>query len=298
MLNYRYSVLILTLILGFSLPSIIVGQSKYQTFKDTRVINSQSVETLKKGKLDFRIGHRFGDVNGGWTTFIGFESAADVLFEFDYGLTDNFMVGIMRAKGADQLKQNVSTLAKFRILRQGDRSPFSLAFSGLWTISTMAKSDNPGRINFFEKFAHRISYNFQMILASKVSERFSLQVAPQFTYRNIVPTIDRPVVQDKNVLPSISAAMKFQFTKVFALIVDATVPFSEYRRIVNEEGERDFHYPFGVGFEWETGGGHVFQFNLTNAKGIIETDYIPYTRSSWGDGEYRIGFTIARQFNL
>jgi len=143
-----------------------------------------------------------------------------------------------------------------------------------------------------------MSYNIQAILASKVSERFSIQVAPQVTYRNIVPTIDRPIVQDNNVLPSISAAMKFQFNKVFALIVDATVPFSEYRRTLNPDGERDFYYPFGVGFEWETGGGHVFQINLTNAKGIVETDYIPYTRSSWKGGGYRIGFTIARQFNL
>lgn len=274
------------------------GQSTYQTFKDTRVINSQSVETLKKGILDFRIGHRFGDVAGGWPTFYGFETAADVLWEFDYGLTDNFMVGIMRAKGSGPLKQNVSALSKFRILRQGEKSPFSLGFSGIMSISTMAKSDNAGRINFFAKFAHRVSYNVQMILASKVSERFSLQVSPQFTYRNIVPTDDRLVVQDKNVLPSISAAAKFQFNKVFALIVDATVPFSEYRRTLNSEGERDFHYPFGVGFEWETGGGHVFQINLTNATGLAETDYIPYTSSNWGDGEYRLGFTISRQFKL
>ncbi len=294
MSNLRYTILLLITLL----PFITYGQSTYQTFKDTRVINSQSVETLKKGILDFRIGHRFGDVGGGWPTFYGFETAADVLWEFDYGLTDNFMVGIMRAKGSGPLKQNVSALSKFRILRQGEKSPFSLGFSGIMSISTMAKSDNAGRINFFAKFAHRVSYNVQMILASKVSERFSLQVSPQFTYRNIVPTDDRLVVQDKNVLPSISAAAKFQFNKVFALIVDATVPFSEYRRTLNSEGERDFHYPFGVGFEWETGGGHVFQINLTNAKGMIETDYIPYTTSSWGASEYRIGFTIARQFNL
>ena len=46
----------------------------YRTFKDTRVINSHSVETLQKRKLDIRIGHRFGDFagdGGGWTTFYG-----------------------------------------------------------------------------------------------------------------------------------------------------------------------------------------------------------------------------------
>jgi hypothetical protein len=49
--------------------------------------------------------------------------------------------------------------------------------------------------------------------------------------------------------------------------------------------------------EWDTGG-HVFQLNFTNATGIFETDYIPYTISNWGDGEFRMGFTISRWFNL
>jgi hypothetical protein len=30
----------------------------------------------------------------------------------------------------------------------------------------------------------------------------------------------------------------------------------------------------------------------------METDYIPYTTSSWSEGEFRLGFTISRLFNL
>jgi len=256
------------IMLAISIPSF-TQSSTHQTFKDTRVINSQSVETLRKGILDFRIGHRFGDVNGGWATLWGLENAADVLFEFDYGLTDRIMIGIMRTKGSGQLKQNVSGLMKMRILNQGTKSPFSLAFSGLLSISTMPKSDNPGRINFFEVFAHRMSYNFQVIFASKISERLSLQLAPQFTYRNIVPaTTQQGRTPDDNSLPSISGALKFQFSKTLALIVDSTISFSEYRQELNVNGNREFYYPLGFGLEWETGGGHVFQINLTNTTGI------------------------------
>ena len=67
---------------------------------------------------------------------------------------------------------------------------------------------------------------------------------------------------------------------------------------MDAEGNRDFHFPLGFGLEWETGGGHVFQMNFTNATGLVETDYIPYTTTSWLDGEYRFGFTIARKFRL
>ena len=294
-------VIVSTILFCFSWAfASLSAQNYHQTFKDTRVINSQSVETLRKGVLDFRIGHRFGDVNGGWQTLWGLENAADVIFEFDYGITDNLMVGIMRAKGAGPLTQNVSGLAKYRVLRQSDTSPFSLAFSGLATISTMPRGENPGRINFFAQFAHRMSYNIQVILASKVSDRLALQIAPQWTYRNIVPSNGDPnAIQDTNDLASVSGALKYQLSKTIAIILDGTLVFSEFRREeLDADGNREFSSPFGIGIEWETGGGHVFQANFTNATGIVETDYIPYTQSQWLDREFRFGFTIARQFNL
>ena len=208
------------------------------------------------------------------------------------------MVGIMRAKGAGLLTQNVSGLLKYRVLRQGPTSPFSVAFSGLATVSTIAASDDPGKITFFPVFAHRWSYNLQVIVASKISERIAFQVAPQWTYRNIVPNDEDVMFVDTNDLPSISAALKVQMNKALALIVDFTVPFSEHRRERNANGDRSFFFPLGVGVEWETGGGHVFQMNFTNSSGIVETDYIPYTNSDWLDGEFRLGFTIARKFKL
>ena len=292
------------------MPILLIGQeqievhkvqdqkSNHQTFKDTRVINSHSVETLQKGILDFRIGHRFGNIDGGFATLYGLENAADVIFEFDYGITDNIMVGIMRTKGAGPLTQNVSGLFKYRVLRQGNNSPFSVAFSGLATASTVAASSDPGSITFFAEFAHRWSYNLQVIIASKISERIAFQIAPQWTHRNIVPNDPNVMFVDTNDLPSISGALKVQMNKALALIVDATIPFSEHRRERDANGDRNFFFPLGIGIEWETGGGHVFQMNFTNSAGIVETDYIPYTNSDWLDGEFRLGFTIARKFKL
>ena len=62
----------------------------FQTFKDSRIVNVQSVETLAKRRLDVRIGHRFGDLlgdNGGWPTFYGLENATDVMIGAEYGFT-------------------------------------------------------------------------------------------------------------------------------------------------------------------------------------------------------------------
>lgn len=290
----KFIAIVLTLIC-FSLNS----QDKiHQTFKDTRVINSHSVETLKKGNLDFRIGHRFGDFGGdggGWTTFYGLESAADVLIGFEYGLTNNMMVGISRTKGSGPLKQNVNTFFKYRIMRQeaGGKSPFSVAVVGMGSFSTMQQCSTPGLLCFFEKTPHRFSYNLQAIIGSKINHRIAVQGLLGWTYRNNVE------FNDQNDLPSLGVVFKYQFSKSFGVIVDATFVFSDFRKTkLSPDGTKEFYNPLGVGFEWETGGGHVFQINLTNAKGLVETDYIPYTNSSWGSGGYRIGFTISRQFKL
>jgi len=206
------------------------SEKVYQTFKDTRVINAHSTEMLRAGYMDFRIGHRFGDFGGpggGWETFYGLENATDVMIGFEYGITDNLMIGINRAKGSGPLKQNVNGIAKIRLAEQDVNGslPFSLAVLGQASISTMPKSPNEGQISFFAKFPHRMTYHAEAIIAG-------------------------------------------------------------------------YFPPLGIGLEWETGGGHVFQLNLTNASGISQTDYIPYTQSSWLEGGYRLGFTIGRQFKI
>ena len=283
----------LKLIIAFICISVFghAQEIVYNTFKDTRVINTPSTKTLKKGKLDFRVSHRFGDLAGnagGWQTFFGLESASDVGIGFDYGINDRFMIGIARTKGSSDLKQNVHLSTKINIMQQKEvRSPFSLSVYGLASYSTMQGSTNEGVLTFFAKSAHRISYHLQLLLSKKVTDRFSFQFGAAWTYRNLVPSTD------KNDLPSLSGVLKYQFSKSFGIIIDVNTPFSEIRT-----AENGYHFPIGVGFEWETGGGHVFQMNFTNATGLAETDYIPYTTTSWADGEFRFGFTISRQFTL
>lgn len=43
---------------------------------------------------------------------------------------------------------------------------------------------------------------------------------------------------------------------------------------------------------------NIFQLNFTNATAIMETDYIPYTTSDWSKGQFRLGISVSRLFNL
>lgn len=273
----------------------------YRIFKDTRVVNIHSPETLDKGKLDIRISHRFGDVagdNGGFATFYGLETAADVSIGGEYGFSDRLTAGLYRTKGAGVstsgapgLRQLLNGVAKFRLAQQekGRGTPLSATLMGLVSMSTQEKLEGPGNENAiasFPNFNHRFAFHAQLILARKFSDGFSLQLSPGYTHRNLVP------FEQENGLLSLSAGGRIQVTRVLGILADVAIPLASSRG-----SDTGYHPAIGVGFEFETSG-HVFQVNLTNATALMETDFIPYTTSDWTEGEFRLGFTISRWFNL
>lgn len=295
----RFFILVAAILGGNLLLRAQEAEKVYQTFKDRRVINTHSVETLPAHKLDIRIMHRFGDLageNGGYQTFFGLENASDVGIGGEYGLSNRLTIGLFRAKGAgitpegnSGLRQLTNGILKYRLMHQtvNNLAPFSLAAVAVVSMSTASKiEDNPDLIRSFPKFAHRMATNWELIIARKFSEGFSLQVIPAYTHRNLV------TFEDENGIFSLGFATRIQLNKVLGIIADLTVPFNDRRT-----ADAGYYYPFGFGFEFDTGG-HIFQLNFTNATGIMETDYIPYTTTSWGEGEFRLGFTISRLFNL
>ena len=263
-----------------------------QTFNDRRVINAHSVEMLQKRKLDFRVSHRFGDMfgdGGGWQTFYGLENASDVLIGFEYGLSENLDIGINRTKGAGPINKFINGTAKLRMWNQfGPKKPFlSVVALAVVSASTMEQSSNPEALSNFKKGSHRVVSTGQLILGRRFSYGFSMQASLSFTHRNQV------LEGDDNDLWSAGVAGRLKLSKVYGIIFDANLPFSSLRTSANG------YYPaLGIGLEMETGGGHVFQINFTNSRGLSENDYIPYTQSDLGEGEFRLGFTISRLFNL
>ena len=139
----------------------------YQTFKDTRVINTYAVETLQKRHFDIRITHRFGDFINGWTfqnawsTFLGLENAADVSFGLEYGITNNLTIGLSRTKGFGPLKSNFIGMIKYKALTQtlDNSMPITLTFAATTSLSTMWASSNLRSLaSFPNPFFHRLSY--------------------------------------------------------------------------------------------------------------------------------------------
>ena len=268
--------------------------SEIETFGNTRIINGHSVETLKKGVLEFRIEHKFGDIagdNGGVQTFYGLHNSTDIRFAFEYGITDKFMIGLGRSKGTAGLadfgspyKSLLDGFVKYRLLHQKENtSPISLAFLATSSYTYMKQSSDPSNVASFPKQLNRFAYVSQINIARKFGKKISLAIIPTYVYRNFVSDYDI------NGMFSLGSAVRYSISDKIGVIVEYYQNFhSGDVRTTNKNS-------LGVAVEWNTFG-HVFTVNLTNSVGFGETQFIPYTFQDWYKGQFRLGFCISRKY--
>ncbi|MCB9187694.1 MAG: hypothetical protein H6600_08040 [Flavobacteriales bacterium] len=256
-------------------------------FFDTRVINNHSVETLKKGKWDVRIAHRFGDMAtpNSYKSFFGFDNSSDIKIGVDYAITDDLLVGLHRNKGAGPYSQLMEGFAKYKILDQVDGKPITLTVSSTAFATIMDSSSDTTSITHFGKTSHRFSYFTQLILARNLNDKGSIQMNVGYLHRNLV------YQDDSNAALSLGAVAKIKVAKKISIIGE----YNHLFRPTNLINGVEYTDPIGVGVEFKTHA-HVFQINLTNSRGMGEVQFIPYTASKWTDGEFRMGFTISRHF--
>ncbi|RAJ04108.1 hypothetical protein LX64_02986 [Chitinophaga skermanii] len=267
------------------------------TFKSTRIINGESTEMLKKHELDFRVSHRFGDFagsNGGGKTFFGMDNSSDIRIAFEYGVTDDFTVGISRAKGSGNLSQLYEVLGKYRLVQQtqDNHIPVSVAAFGNVVTSAMKSSTTESDPSYFGRFSDRMSYTAQVIISRKFGKSLSLAVLPSYVHRN------RVEFMDMNNMFAVGVGGRLRLSNRVAFVADYFVPFrSRESKDYFASMGRKYYNSLGVGVEIETGG-HVFHLNFTNATATLENQFIPETTSTWLDGQYRWGFNISRRFSM
>lgn len=256
-------------------------------FKSQYLINAQTTEMLPKGEADFRITHRFGNIlgeSGGFHTLWGFDQATNIRFSFDYGITENVLIGIGRSKSSE----NIDSYIKYKILQQNNKNiPFSLCVLGS-AVFTPQKDIN----GVYDKAIHRLSYTSQIILSKKIMNKLTIGLLPTAIYRNLVINDVEPNFTDNNLIFSMGGILRFKINPRFSLIAEYFYALDELRR---KDEFYNYNNPLAIGFEIETGG-HVFHLNLSNSSGIIYNDFIPYTFDSWLSRGFKLGFTISRNF--
>lgn len=260
----------------------------YSLFSTTRVINNHSTETLKKRSFDFRITHRFGDIGGnagGYHQFWGLDQSTDIRIAGEYGVSDKLMVGLGRSKGV--VRRGVfDGFVKYKLVEPTSALPLAVTLLGSSLLTTMPASTDSTSSTYFPKAYHRLSYTTQAIVAYKVSERLSAQAVLSYNHRNWVG------YGDVNGMLAIGGGFRYKMTKVLALCVDYT-----YNQLADRSTGIDYKNAMGIGLEFDLGG-HVFQVEVVNSKGIGENQFIPDTNADISKGQYRLGFTISRPFKF
>lgn len=276
------------LIVGIFLPLVLIAQDVEEIFNGTRILNGHSVETLDKNNLQVRIEHRFGDLIGVEQNFFGFDEAADIRLGVEYGILDNLMVGIGRSKGTGTPYSSlIDGFVKYRFLTQNKEKgiPVSVAALASSTLTYQKAVEDISVVQSFPEFQHRLAYCAQIHIARKFGERISIAIVPSYVHRNLV------LSNDLNGLFALGGAFGFKINKSIGIIGEY------YQTFHSSELRLDNYNSLSGGIEWVTSA-HNFKLVLTNSKGFGETQFIPYTFSNWKESQFRIGFSITRNFQL
>lgn len=249
------------------------------SFKTTRIINGHSLENKPKGDLDFKILHRFGRLNGGLYELFGLDNA-QMRFGFEYGLTDQIMIGV----GRSTYEKTYDAFAKYKFLRQstGKRNmPITAVLVANASINTLKWAD-PDRKNYFTS---RLNYCFQLLIGRKFNNNLTLQLSPTLVHRNIVAT-----KAEKNDVLALGIGGRYKLNQRLSLN-------AEYFYVLPNQIADNYKNSLSLGIDLETGG-HVFQLHFTNSTPMTEKGFIAETTGDWLKGDIHFGFNIARVFTI
>jgi len=251
----------------------------YATFKTTRIVLGQSVESPAAGTLQFLIEHDFGTINSGAYNLWGLD-VSTIRLGFEYGVNDWLSLGL----GRSSYEKTFDGSVKARMLRQctGTKNiPVSISFYGAAFLNSLKWADT-SRTNYFSS---RMSYVAQVLIARKFSNAFSLQITPTYIHKNLVPT-----VADQNDIFSIGIGGRVK-------VAPRTSLNAEYFYLLPGTTADNFENSLSLGVDIETGG-HVFQIRLTNAQPMFERAFITETTEKWSAGDIYLGFTVNRVFTI
>ncbi len=251
------------------------------TFKGTRVINSQSIEMLAKANMDYRICHRFGTLDQGAYNLYGLDQAYQRM-SFTFGLSDLLNIEIGRAS----VNKIYDGTVKWKIMRQASNDknrPLSILYIANMAIQT-AKNTTTSYTPYY--FTHRLYYTHQLLIAKKFNEKLSLQLMPTLVHRNFIDSS-----KYKNTVLSMGICGRVKVSRKIAIT-------GEYFYVLpNQISSFNYNNSLSIGCDIETGG-HVFQLHFTNSTGMNEKGFIAETANSWTKNQIHFGFNISRVFYI
>jgi len=258
------------------------------TFEGNYIIDNQTVIVPIKGTFEFDIQHRFGTFENGWKDLGGLFANANMLLGFSYVAIHDLQIGFV---ATNDRMQTAGTL-KYAFIKQtkNNTMPLSMTLFGNIVMDTRAKNSSLPIIHVQDRF----SYFSQLIIARKINEKISLQVAPSFSYYNNVEAFytDKNVIQPKtnNGHLSISLAGRYKLTDGMSIIANYDQPITQHP--MNNPNPN-----IAIGLDMKTSG-HDFQIFLGNYGYVLPQTNNVFNHNDFSKSQFLIGFNISRLWNF
>jgi hypothetical protein len=254
------------------------------TFSGIWIIDNQTVMVPVKKTFEMDIMHRFGTVKNGYDDFWGFFAPSNIRLGFNYVPINNLMVG------ASITKANMTWegYGKYAIIKQTKgKYPVSVTYFGDVAYDSR-KKDN------FVHFSDRLMFFNQLIIARKLTEKLSIQVAPSQTHVNVVdgyfyePGKYRAVRNHDHI--AIAFSGRYKFKEGMGVIANYDQPITKHR-----SGNPSPNISFGLEL---TTSAHAFQFFVGNFASITPQRNNYFNQNDPHNvSQYLIGFNITRLWN-
>jgi len=268
----------------------IVKKKSYtrNTFEGNFLIDNQTVMVPIKGTFEFDIYHRFAPIDKGFTDLFGLFGSANMRLGFSYSLLNDLQIGF----GANNHNMQVDFNAKYAIVKQtrDNAMPVSVTFFGDVAMDTRAKSSVLPIVNTTD----RLSYFSQLMVARKISEKFSLQGSINYTHFNNVEGYldDKNIVQPKMKNDHLS----FALTSRYKISPKTSIVFN-YEQPLTTHYMNNPKPNLSLGLDMKSSG-HDFQVFFGNYGYTVPQNNSFLNQNDYAKGQYVIGFNMSRLWNF
>jgi hypothetical protein len=263
------------------------------TFQSVWIIDNQTVMVPVRGTLEMDIMHRFGTVEKGYEDFWGFFAPSNIRLGVSYAPINRLNLGI----GITKSNMLWDASAKYSIITQTKgQYPVSVTYYGNAAYDTRKDPDG----SLFKYEGHRLSFFNQLIIARKITDKFSVQVAPSHSHQNWVAGYytkndssgKETFKEMKHEHFAVAVAARYKLTNVTSVMVNYDQPITKHN--INNP---DPNVSFGVEFNTSS---HSFQlflgnyFFLNQQRNNLYNQNDPFPLSK---RKFLIGFNITRLWN-
>ncbi len=295
------------------------------TFESVWISDNQTILVPVKGTMEMDIMHRFGTWNKGYEDFWGFFAPSNIRLGLSYVPVNKLNVGIGFTKTSAAVIPQASTSSvsgplwdgslKYSIITQ-TKGKYPVSVSYYVNAAYNTKKD-PGK-EIYKNWSDRLSYFHQVLIARKITEKLSVQVAPSLSHHNAVngyyTKLNDSTLKINRSMEfehfAVALSARYKLTNVTSLMIN-------YDQPITKHSTKNPNPSLSFGVEFNTSS-HSFQLFFTNfyylnpATNNMYNSNNPftYTDKSTDDpvtaidestkvngGRFLIGFNITRLWN-